>query len=169
MDLEKIKQEKNGERYVKSEKTKKTWAHRLVVWWLPVVAQTVKNLPPMQETRVQSLGWEDPLEEDIATHSCILAWRISRTQEPGGLQSTGLQSRTWLSNFHFHTFLHRVAMWSGVSERGQKVQAFSYKMNKSWGCNVQLIKPLACLKVAKRVDLKGSHYVKKKSNDAEEC
>ena len=42
------------------------------------------------------------------------------------------------------------------------VQTFSYKMNKSWGCNVQLIKPLACLKVAKRVDLKGSHYVKKK-------
>ena len=62
MDLEKIKQEKNGELYVKSgKKTKKTktWSHRLVVWWLPVVAQTVKNLPPMQETGVQSLGWED--------------------------------------------------------------------------------------------------------------
>ena len=52
-----------------------------------LVAQTVKNLPAMQETRVQSLGWEDPLEKGAATHSNILAWRISRTEEPGGLQS----------------------------------------------------------------------------------
>ena len=45
----------------------------------------------MQEMRVPSLGWEDPLEEGMATHSCILAWRIPWTGEPGGLQSTGLQ------------------------------------------------------------------------------
>ena len=45
----------------------------------------------MQETRVQSLGWEDPLEMEIATHSCILAWRIPQTEEPGGLQSMALQ------------------------------------------------------------------------------
>ena len=51
------------------------------------MAQWVKNLPAMQETQVQSLGWEDPLEEDIATHSSILAWRIPWTEEPGGLQS----------------------------------------------------------------------------------
>ena len=44
--------------------------------WASLVAQTVKNLPKMQETWVQSLGWEDPLEESMATHSCILAWRI---------------------------------------------------------------------------------------------
>ena len=50
----------------------------------------VKNLPAMQETWVRSLGWEDPLEEDMATHSCILAWRIPWTEEPGGLQSTGV-------------------------------------------------------------------------------
>ena len=55
------------------------------------MAQTVKNLPAMQETWVQSLGWEDPLEEDMATHSSILAWRIPWTEEPGGLQSMGLQ------------------------------------------------------------------------------
>ena len=55
------------------------------------MAQTVKNLPTRLENRVQSLGWEDPLEEGIATHSSILAWEIPRTEEPGGLQSNGLQ------------------------------------------------------------------------------
>jgi len=51
------------------------------------VTQTVKNPPAMQETWVRSLGWEDPLEEGMATHSSTLAWRIPRTEEPGGLQS----------------------------------------------------------------------------------
>ena len=54
-----------------------------------LVVQTVKNLPAMQETQVQSPGWEDPLEKGIATHSSILVWRIPWTEEPGGLQ--GLQ------------------------------------------------------------------------------
>ena len=48
-----------------------------------------KNLPAIQETQVQSLGWEDPLEKGIAIHSSILAWRIPWTEEPGGLRSTG--------------------------------------------------------------------------------
>ena len=51
----------------------------------------VKNLPAMQETWVRSLGQEDPLEKEMATHSSILAWRIPWTEEPGGLQSTGSQ------------------------------------------------------------------------------
>ena len=51
----------------------------------------VKNLPAMQETQVQSLGWEDPLEKGVATPSSILAWRIPWTEEPGGLQSMGSQ------------------------------------------------------------------------------
>ena len=51
----------------------------------------VKNLPTIQEARVQSLGQEDPLEKGMATHPSILAWRIPRTEEPGGLQSMGLQ------------------------------------------------------------------------------
>ena len=54
------------------------------------MAQTLKNLPAMQETQVQSLGWEDPLEKGIATHSSILAWRIPWTEESGGLQSMEL-------------------------------------------------------------------------------
>ena len=53
------------------------------------MAQTVKNLPAMQETQVRSLDWEDPLENGMATHSSILAWRIPG-EKPGGLQSTGL-------------------------------------------------------------------------------
>ena len=52
-----------------------------------------KNLPALQETRVQSLGWEDPLEEDMAVYSSILAWRIPWTEESGRLQSLGLQSQ----------------------------------------------------------------------------
>ena len=53
------------------------------------MAQTVKNLLVMQEARVQFLGQEDPLEEEMTTHSSILAWRIPWTEEPGGLQSRG--------------------------------------------------------------------------------
>ena len=56
-----------------------------------LVAQLVKNPPAMQETRVRSLSWEAPLKEEMATHSSILAWRIPRTEEPGGLWSMGLQ------------------------------------------------------------------------------
>ena len=55
------------------------------------MAQIVKNPPAMQETWVQSLGWEDPLKKGLATHSSILAWRIPWTEEFGGLQSTGAQ------------------------------------------------------------------------------
>ena len=55
------------------------------------MAQTVKNLPAMQETRVQSLGLEDPLENEMTTHSSIFAWKIPWTEEPDGLESRGLQ------------------------------------------------------------------------------
>ena len=55
------------------------------------MAETVKNPPAMWETQVQYLGWEDPLEEGIATHSSTLAWKIPWTEEPGGLQSMGSQ------------------------------------------------------------------------------
>ena len=61
---------------------------KVVTYWLlldSLVAQMVKNLPAMHETWVQSLGWEDPLEEGMTTHSSILAWGIPWTEEPGGL------------------------------------------------------------------------------------
>ena len=65
--------------------------HFLIFWLLSTMAQGAKNLPAIQEMRVWSLGLEDPLEDEMATHPSILAWRISQTEEPGGLQSTGLQ------------------------------------------------------------------------------
>ena len=61
----------------------------------------------MLETWVQSLGWEDPLEKGTATHSSILAWRIPRTKEPGGLQAMGLQRVARPHDFHFHFKLTR--------------------------------------------------------------
>ena len=63
------------------------------------MAQTVKCLPTMQETQVQSLGQEDLLAKETATHSSILAWKIPWTEEPGRLQSMRSQSRTQLSDF----------------------------------------------------------------------
>ena len=75
-----------------------TWAEQVAwdfsrllppVWFM--VAQTVKRLPATWETQVPSLGQEDPLQKDMGTHSSILAWRIPGTEEPGGLQSVGLQ------------------------------------------------------------------------------
>ena len=66
------------------------------------IAQTVKNLPAMQETQVQLLGQEDPLEKETATHSSILAWKTPWMEGPGGLQSMGLQR---LSDFTFIVIL----------------------------------------------------------------
>ena len=59
-----------------------------------LVAQTVKRLPTMRETRVQSLGWEDPLEKEMAIHSSTPAWKIPWMEEPGGLQSIGV-TKSW--------------------------------------------------------------------------
>ena len=66
------------------------------------MAQRLKRLPPMRETWVQSLGWEDPLEKETATHSSILAWRIPWTEEPGGLQSMGHKESDTTERLHFH-------------------------------------------------------------------
>ena len=66
----------------------------MYICWASLVAQTVKNLPAMQEmpeTQFQSLGREDPLEKEMATHSSILVWRTPRTEEPGKLQSMQLK------------------------------------------------------------------------------
>ena len=72
--------------------------------WASLVAQTAKNLPAVQETMVLSLGWEEPLEKEIATHSSILALRIPWTEEPGELRSMGSQrvGHNWATNIFFH-------------------------------------------------------------------
>ena len=72
-------------------------------------AQMVKNLPAMQEAQVQSLGWEEPLEQEMASHSNTFAWRIPWTEDTGGLQSMGLQGVgcDWAyTNTHTHTHTH---------------------------------------------------------------
>ena len=72
-----------------------------------LVVQRLKRLPAMRETWVRSLGWEAPLEKEIATHSSILAWRIPWMEEPGGLQSTGSQrvGHDWATSLHFTLLL----------------------------------------------------------------
>ena len=69
---------------------------------LQTICPQVKNPPAMQETCVQSLGGEDPLEKEMATHSSILAWRILWTEELGGLQSTGRKESDTTGRLHFH-------------------------------------------------------------------
>ena len=82
-----------------AESTKINWVYRVTSQSTSLVAQMVKRLPAMRETWVQSLGWEDPLEKEMATHSSTLAWKIPWTEEPCRVQSMGSQSRTQLSYF----------------------------------------------------------------------
>ena len=97
------------------------------------MAQTLNNLPAMQETRVQSLGWEDSMEKGMATHSSILAWRIPQTEAPGRQQSMGGKELDmteqltlslshiydtslmvqWLGIHVFHCMEHWFDHWSG--------------------------------------------------------
>ena len=74
-----------------------------------LIAQLVKNLPAMKETWVRFLGWEDPLEKEMATHSSILAWRIPWTEESGRLQSMGSQESDttyWLNCYYYMWMIH---------------------------------------------------------------
>ena len=111
-----------------------------------MTAQTVEKLPAIQETRDLSLGQEDPLEKGNATHSIILAWRISWTEEPGRLQSDELQSWTRLSNSHFIQYLscqnHVVSLicsgYTCLLIRVQPCLSFSSYSNRS-GSSLQSI------------------------------
>ena len=75
----------------KTSESKKRINWAFLITLLPWLAQRVKRLPVMWETQVQSLGWEDPLEKEMATHFSILAWKIPRMEKPGRLQSMGSQ------------------------------------------------------------------------------
>ena len=87
--------------------------------WASLVAQRLKHLPVMRETWVQSLGWEDPLEKEMAIHSSILAWRIPWTKEPGGLQSTGSQKvgQDWVTSLSLWTEAHQAPLSMGFSRQ----------------------------------------------------
>ena len=81
--------------------------------WASLVAQRLKHLPPMWETWVWSLGQEDPLEKEMATHSSILAWRVSWTEEPGRLQSAGSRRvrHNWATSLHFSSHTHQCLLF----------------------------------------------------------
>ena len=85
---------------IKTTTHKNNYTYLFLTVQASLVAQTVKNLPTRQETWVQSLGQEDPLEMGMVTHSSILAWRIPWTEEPGWLQSIGLQRLKQLVRMH---------------------------------------------------------------------
>ena len=71
-----------------------------------LVAQTLKHLPTMRETWVRSLGWEYPLEKEMATYSSIFAWKVPRTEEPSRLQSMGHKELDTTEQLHFHCHQH---------------------------------------------------------------
>ena len=86
--------------------------------WVSLVAQTVKNLPAMQKLWFWSLGQEDPLREEMATHSSVLAWGIPWREEPGGLQSMGSQrvGHDWATNTNsFHHCIHKSVFYVCIS------------------------------------------------------
>ena len=84
-----------------------------------LVAQMIKNPPAMQEIWIWSQGWEDPLDKEMATHSSILAWRIPWTEEPGGLQSMGLQrvGHAWVTKCeHIQVWWKHSATYSELAQ-----------------------------------------------------
>ena len=111
--------------------TELNWIVILSSFWASQVTQMVKNPPAMQETQVQSLDWEDPLEKGRAIHSSILAWRILWTEEPGGLPSVGCkESDRWKTNtFPFITLI--------LTEEGTDTLLFCC-------CSVAQLCPILC-------------------------
>ena len=105
---------------------KGTDAHEIKIRRASQEAQRVKNPPAMRETRVWSLGREDPLEKGMATHSSVLAWNIPWTEEPGGLQSRGPQRvrHDWATNIHTHR------LWGELNRR--KLDN-TKSQSKAWG------------------------------------
>ena len=89
------------------------------------MAQTAKNVPVMQETQVQSLGREDPLEEEMAAHSSILAWEIPWTEEAGRLQCMGMQSRAGRSTHKPSVRRSPKSLRQEVAEQGLAPRSFN--------------------------------------------
>ena len=121
--------------------------------WASLVAQTIKNLPAMRETQVWSLGREDSLENGLATHSSILAWRIPWTEEPGGLQSMESQRirHNWVTNtfstyrepiYEMYAFIkyinkykhttHQCSLMRSYKNPGKSDTQSGHNMNWTW-------------------------------------
>ena len=122
-----------------SQRVRHDWVTSLSLW-LPQVAQMLKRLPTMRETQVRSLGWEDSLEKEMATHSSILAFKISWTEEPGRLQPMGSQrvthnSTTWLSFLLFPKITVQflcASVSTGVSASRASRWPLYWNMGASW-------------------------------------
>ena len=99
--------------------------------WGSLVAQMVKNLPVMWETWVRSLYWEDPLEEGMATHSSILAWRIKRTEEPGGLHCIASQraGHNWIDL----ECRQAATCWILLNRMNELSKCWHHSVTESWG------------------------------------
>ena len=110
--------------------TKGQWFNQSKPWSGFPVAQTIKNLPAMQETQVQSLSCEDPLQKEMATHSSILSQRIPGTKKPGELQSTVSQSQTWLSDSLSHIHTGPYIKKSPLKKKNSKTQLESFRANE---------------------------------------
>ena len=115
---------------------------RLWKWcWASLVVQVVKNLPAVQETWVWSLGWEGLLEKGMATHFSIFAWRIPWTEEPGGLQSVGLQrvGLDWVTNtftLYMEMMLDKKQIWVIFLfefKMGQKASETTHNISNAFG------------------------------------
>ena len=108
--------------------------------WASLVAQTVKNLPTMQETRVRSLDQEDPLEKEIATNSSVHAWKTLWTEELGGLQFMEMQQvgHDSVTRTHTHTLYHSTTFLdsenSHTGKNTQFIMLFSTEIFKTWKC-----------------------------------
>ena len=106
--------------------------------WASLVAQAVKDLPAVQEIWVRSLGWKDPLEKGMATHSSILAWEILRTEEPGGLQSIELQrvGHDWATKYVYISPLSDdcSTLWPGAKATSPAMSQQSSWMLLPWCC-----------------------------------
>ena len=118
------------------------WLNWLKLWSIcNLVAQTVKNLPAMQEIWVWSLNQEDPLEEEMSTHSSILAWRILWTEESGRLQSMGSQrvGHNWSDSARVHAPVGRlINSWTELTHILSGIQPLRTRPRRyAWSCPVQ--------------------------------
>ena len=110
------------------------YPHILLQFGASLVAQRLKRLPAMRETWVRSLGREDPLEKEIATHSSVLVWRIPWMEEPGELQSTGHKESDMTERLHFHFSSFNLSVWFTsvqFSSVAQSCPTFCNPMNLS--------------------------------------
>ena len=152
----------------KPPKLTHTWTHitkarlwrvwKVILQWTSLVAQMVKPLSTIRETRVRSLGREDPLEKEMATHSSILAWRIPWTEEPGGLQSMGSQRvrDNWATSLPSWKILLQWSFFYGFP-------SFNRKDNTTWNKGSLSLKDgflesSLCLKILGMLGRKNTHF-----------